>query len=168
MAVGKRLFATTPEGIIAGLARIAPHIAIDVSWDEDPYFRWDGEGPDPREEGYIPHDVTVTAMAIIDGRQMDGKAYLGGVYEKPGEQDQDVHGYFPQMVDEALSELYKEISGKEPVMSRKRWQVEPPSGDIEPVLAELRNAIKFTNLSMKEIHERDMRAHERRERRRRR
>jgi ABC-type cobalt transport system substrate-binding protein len=168
MAVGKRLFATTPEGIVSGLSKIAPHVAIDVSWEEDLHYVWDGDGPDPGLEGYVAHDVTVSAETIIDGRKIDGKAYLGGVYEKQGERDQNIHGYFPQMVDEALSELYKEISGKEPVTSRKRWEVEPPSGESESILAELRNAIKFTNVSMKEIYERERREHERRERRRRR
>lgn len=157
MAERQRLFATTPEGIISGLAKIAPHVAIDVSWKEDPYFRWDGEGPDPAEEGYVAYDVDVTAKAIIDGREVTGQDSLGGVYEKPGNQDQDIHGYFTGMVDRALSELYKEISGFELKESRKRWQVETPPEGTETVLAEIRNAIKFTNVSMKEINERERR-----------
>lgn len=168
MAERQRLFATTPEGIISGLAKIAPHVAIDVNWEEDPHFVWDGDGPDPAEEGYIAYDVDVTAKTILDGREIYGRDSLGGVYEKPGHRDQEIHGYFYQMVDGALSGLYREISGKEPVVSRKRWEVEPPSGESELILAQLRNAIKFTNLSMKEIYERERREHERRERRRRR
>lgn len=165
---GERLFATTPEEIISGLAKIAPHVAIDVSWEPDPYHSWDGDGPDPRDEGYVPHNVAVTAKTIIDGREVDSKEYLGGVYEKPGHQDQNIHGYFPQMVDAALSGLYKELTGKEPVMSRKRWQIEAPPEGLESLLASLRNAIKFTNVSMKEIYEQERREHERRDRRRRR
>ena len=163
MAERERLFATTPEGIIEGLAKIAPHVAIDVSWELDSYHSWDGDGPDPRNQGYSPYDVTVTAKTIIDGRERDGKAHLGGVYEKPGEQDQDIHGYFTQMVDEALVELHKELSGHAPKTSRKAWDPRTVSpGGLEGLLLELRNAIKFTNVSMKEIYDQEQRRRRRR------
>lgn len=154
---GERLFAITPEGIISGLSKIAPHVAIDVSWEEDLHYVWDGDGPDPGLEGYVAHDVDVTAKTILGGREITGQDSLGGVYEKQGEQDQNIHGYFPGMVDGALSQLYREISGRELKTSRKRWQVEALPEGTETILAELRNAIKFTNLSMKEIHEREQR-----------
>lgn len=149
---GERLFATTPEGIISGLSKIAPHVAIDVNWEEDPNYIWDGDGPDPAEDGYIAHDVDVTAKTIIDGREISGRDSLGGVYEKPGHQDQDIHGYFVDMLDRSIVELYREISGREPKMSRKAWDPRAvnPEG-VEGILLELRNAIKFVNVSAKEM-----------------
>lgn len=161
MADGKRLFATTPEGILEGLRKIAPSVAISVSWELDSYFSWYGDGPDPREEGYSLYNVTVTAKAIVDGEEEEGHAYLGGSYSKPNEHDPNIHGYFPQMVDEALSDLYRTISGVAPTSSRKAWDPRVRVTGDESLLLELRNAIKFTNVSMKEIYELEQRRQER-------
>lgn len=94
------------------LKRIAPSIAFSVTWEIDPYFRWDGDGPDPRGEGYEPHDVDVRARAIVGGEVVEGFASLGGVYEKLGEFDPDIHGYLLEMLDEAVDDLSKEVSGR--------------------------------------------------------
>lgn len=96
---------TSPKGILAHLRGIAPDIAISIAWEEDPNYVWDGDGPDPQEEGYVPHDVFVYARAIIQGALVEGENNLGGVYARPGEKDPDISGYFPQMVQEALDEL---------------------------------------------------------------
>jgi len=158
--MGKRLFATTPEGILSGLRKIAPHVVVQVGWEEDPSFTWDGDGPDPAEEGYVAHDVTVSAQAIVDGRTAEGNAYLGGVYEKPRTRDPAIHGYFPQMADEAFSDLYRTISGTGPDSSRKHWDPRVPGFQDEGLLLELRNAIKFMNVSMKEISDLERRERE--------
>jgi len=94
-----------PEDVLAELKKIIPGVAISTAWDEDPNFRWDGDGPDPAEEGFVAYDVTVTARAIVAGEIVEGNDYLGGSYSKPGEHDPDVHGYFLQMLDQALWEL---------------------------------------------------------------
>ena len=91
------------------LRTVAPSLLFSVRWDEDDNFLWDGEGPDPREEGYIPHDVTVVAEAIVNGELREGKAYLGGVYEKFGKRDPDIHGYLLQMLYDALKDLMPEL-----------------------------------------------------------
>lgn len=91
--------------VFSGLKEVAPNIAFKVRWDQDPNFRWDGDGPDPADEGYIAYDVTFSAKAIEDGELISGEAYLGGSYSKPGEHDPDVHGYLPQKLDEALEDL---------------------------------------------------------------
>jgi len=92
--------------IIAQLARLAPHVHIATEWQEDHYFAWDGDGPDPTTYGYYPHDVTVTAMKIDRGKLLEAESCLGGSYSEPGGPHcPDCHGYFPQMVEEALEEL---------------------------------------------------------------
>jgi len=102
--------------IIIQLARVAPAIHIATAWEEDPNFIWDGDGPDPAADGYYPHDVTVTAMKIEQGERLETVAYLSGSYsEFGGAHCPDIHGYFPQMVEEALSEL-----GEEPAASLVR------------------------------------------------
>ena|SRR5688572_16656156 len=93
------------EQIMERLREIAPNVAFSVSRESDPYFSWDGEGPDPRDEGFEPCNVTVTAKAIVNGRTVEGHDYLGGSYFKPDEKCGDVHGYLPQMLLEASEDL---------------------------------------------------------------
>lgn len=59
----------------------------------------------PREEGLSPYNVTVSASVIVNGALITGNAYLGSCWEDPCAFDQDVHGYLPQMIDEALDDL---------------------------------------------------------------
>lgn len=82
-----------------------PAIAIIVSRRFDPYYRWDGDGPDPSEDGFDAYDVTVKAISIKGGRLIEGASTLGGSYFADDEPLDDVHGYLPQMVEEALEEL---------------------------------------------------------------
>lgn len=44
---------TSPEAIFTELKKIAPSIAFSVRREEDSNYRWDGDGPDPAEEGYV-------------------------------------------------------------------------------------------------------------------
>ena len=164
-----RDFATTAKGIRAGIQRLAPDVAVDVEWEEDPYYRWDGDGPDPAEQGYVPYNVTVMAEALVEGplEGAVGKDYLGGVYELPYERDPDIHGYFPDMVHEALDQLHQEISGRPHLPSRKEWDPRHPTRfprEVRELLEQISNAIKFVDRSRDAIHERE----ERRARRRRR
>lgn len=102
----------SPEKMIMGLKKVAPNIAITTEWEEDPHFVWDGDGPDPAEDGFIAHNVDVFARAIVGGETVEGRASLGGTYARSGEQDPDVSGYFAQMVAEALDELADEADGQ--------------------------------------------------------
>lgn len=97
--------------ILDGLKKHAPLIAFSVSWTPDPNFVWDGDGPDPADEGYEAHDVDVFARAVVEGELMEGRDSLGGAYERPGSFDPDIHGYLPQMFQEAVDELAKLVSG---------------------------------------------------------
>jgi hypothetical protein len=87
------------------LKEIAPNVAFSISREYDPDFQWDGDGPDPQDEGYEPQNVTVTANAIVNGELIEGNAYLGGSYDLPDAPCPNVHGYLPQMIEEALTDL---------------------------------------------------------------
>ncbi len=159
--MARRDFATTPVGIMSGLRRIAPDITIDTVWSEDPYFIWDGEGPDPVNKGYVPHNVVVRAeVQTVDGETLSGDDGLGGVYERPGVEPGDVHGHFYDMLGVALSELYIALTGKAIPVGRKAW--DPREKELEdPERAEyahqVKAAITFTERSSKAIYERDER-----------
>jgi hypothetical protein len=95
----------TANDLLAVLRSAAPNVAFSVTAEYDPNFRWDGDGPDPEDEGFEAHDVTVAAKAIVAGEELEGEAYLGGHYLKDGEPLGDLGGYLPQMLEEAAREL---------------------------------------------------------------
>lgn len=94
------------ERILQDLKRIAPYLAFHVSFKEDREFEWDGDGPDPKEEGFKAYDVTVSAAVIVKGELIQSEDTLGGHYDKPGELDMDVSGYLNQMLTNALEHLF--------------------------------------------------------------
>jgi hypothetical protein len=100
----------TPEQIFDELKTRAPSICFAISREEDSYFSWDGDGPDPRDDGYTPYNVDVEARAIENGEVRTGRNSLGGSYYKPEEPLGDVHGYLPQMLEEAAEELCGQLS----------------------------------------------------------
>ncbi len=59
-----------PKKIQKKLAEVAPSILFQVEWELDPYYKWNGDGPDPRNKGQFPHDVTVSASVIVNSRMM--------------------------------------------------------------------------------------------------
>lgn len=86
----------------------APNMVLETTYEHDPSFRWDGDGPDPAEldDPLDPHDVTVSARMIVNGEFMEGNAYMGGTYEPlGGPYDPDIGGYLNQMAGEAIDEL---------------------------------------------------------------
>ncbi len=108
-----RDFATTPKGILSALRRIAPNVSIETNWSEDADFIWDGEGPDPAEEGYFPHTVEVAVtVETDDGETFSGVDFLGGTYARPGVEDPNVSGYFPQMLEMAFKDLHVDLVGE--------------------------------------------------------
>lgn len=139
---------TTPRAIFERLDKIAPDIDFNVEWEEDPSFEWDGEGPDPREEGYVPHDVRVSAMVVIEGKEIVGDAYLGGTYDKPDEQDPDIHGYLPQMLSEAVVNLI----GRKFVFGPREWS---PRGESK-IKEQAQAAAEYLLEVMRVRHEKAM------------
>lgn len=91
------------------LATVASAIHFAVEYELDSHCSWDGDGPSPRERGFSPYDVTVSATVIVNGEMLTGQAHLGNCWEKPGKFDPDIHGYLPQMIDEALDDLSEAI-----------------------------------------------------------
>lgn len=100
---------TQRSPLFAQLTAIASAIAFSISYERDDSFRWDGDGPDPREEGFDVYDVTVSASAIVNGTLVIGSDSMGGHYEKPDERDEDLGGYLPQMLDEAAADLARAL-----------------------------------------------------------
>jgi hypothetical protein len=94
-----------PQPYADQLAALAPSIAFSVSRAADHYHSWDGDGPDPRDEGFDPCNVTVTARAIVRGQILEESAHLGGSYFRHDEPTGDVHGYLLQMLEEAAAGL---------------------------------------------------------------
>jgi hypothetical protein len=129
------------EEILGKLKEFAPSVAFQVGRTADRDFRWDGDGPDPRDEGYVPYDVEVSATAIVEGEVFRESANLGGSYMKPEEFDLDVHGYLPQMLLEAAVKLFKQ-------------QVEGWSPQIE---RELEAAVHYLKKVMRERYDREQR-----------
>lgn len=103
----------THDQFMAKLKKVAPSIAVKTTWTPDNYFSWDGDGPDPTEEGYQAYDVDVWAKAIVDGEIVEGQGSIGGSYSKPGEHDPDVHGYFLDLLQKALADLYEQTQSGE-------------------------------------------------------
>ncbi len=100
----------TSRQIFLRLAEIAPSIAFSQFREEDDSIPWDGDSPDPAEEGYRAYTVTVRAVAIEDGQQKEGNAYLGSCYFKDEEPIDDNGGYLPQMIEEAAADLLDDIN----------------------------------------------------------
>jgi len=95
------------------IAIVAPWISISYFWDYD-----DDCGPISQDcDGFTPEQddewqawqSNVKAVAIIKGDEVEGNAYLGGIWEKvgdvPEESNPDISGYEAQMTVEALEEL---------------------------------------------------------------
>ena len=98
------------------LAAIAPSIAIRTIWEHDPDhydIREDCDGFD--DENPEDWQSEVRATAICGGEEITGSAYLGGTWEKagdnPAESNPDISGYELDMTREALRELRETAGG---------------------------------------------------------
>lgn len=89
------------------LKDLAPTVAISVTREHDPDGKWDGEAPDPTDQGYVPCVVVVRVFTIVNGEIAEGTSYLGNSYYKPEEDTGMAHGYLPQMIEEAITELLR-------------------------------------------------------------
>jgi hypothetical protein len=110
------------------LAKIAPSICIETLWEHDHDHRdirddcdgFDDENPDD----WQAWQSEVRAACIYDGEEITGSAYLGGTWEKAGDDpsisNPEISGYENQMTVEALEELAKEL----PIVSARHLQTE--------------------------------------------
>lgn len=105
--------------MISELKASRPNVSITVTAEYDDDHVWDGDGNDPAEDGFICACVTVSASLIHEGEIHAGESHLGGSYAKDladfnihsddEGSDYNIHGYFPQMMDEALAELDRSL-----------------------------------------------------------
>lgn len=101
--------------MIQELKTTRPDVAISVTRFED-YVTWDGDGPDPSDEGYTCYTHDVIACSVRDGILFKGESSLGGSWYRDydtSETAQEIGGYLPQMVDEALEELERALAAHE-------------------------------------------------------
>ena len=156
-----RDYALTPKGILSGVRRIAPNVSIKIRWQLDRYYIWDGDGPDPVEQGYVPHNVYVSAVVVTtEGKTVFGRGVLGGVYESEGMEDPNIHGYFPQLLEIALMELHRVLIGKRITGGRKEWdprEARKGRRDRIGLATEVRAAAMFVQRSSDEIDNREQR-----------
>jgi hypothetical protein len=100
------------ETILTKLATVAPQIAIETIWEHDPDAPFSEitrcfDDPDP--DDWQAWQTEVRASIIVGGKLVTGSAYLGGIWERYGDNPEKAHpeifGYFLQMTREALEEL---------------------------------------------------------------
>jgi hypothetical protein len=111
----------THTELIEALRLAAPSVSITTEWEHDddcagdwrelsrPGNCFHGEDRDDWE----CWQSTVTARAIVNGEMIEGEDYLGGTWEKygdnPAKTNPDISGYFPGMALNALTELQSQI-----------------------------------------------------------
>jgi len=99
----------TSKVLLDELKQKRPEVSVRVTWEIDPYYEWDGDGE--LLEDMIAHNVDVKALTIINGVLLEGVASLGGCYSnEDGSHDPEIHGYFPQLLEEALEDLDSQIA----------------------------------------------------------
>jgi hypothetical protein len=95
--------------LLARLAQVAPSIAIKTIWGHDTDARWDIEDPTLDPGDFTAWQSEVRASAIANGRHVSGNAYLGGTWERfgdnPAKSNPEISGYLPQMIQKALQNL---------------------------------------------------------------
>ncbi len=100
---------TTLAKLYATLATLAPSVAFSTLWEHDTDAKWDIEDPslDPRD--FQAWQTDTSARAIVDGREIEGNAYLGGTWiefgEDPAKVNPEISGYLLQKLDEATQDL---------------------------------------------------------------
>ena len=98
------------------LAAIAPSVAFNVIWTHDEDARWSDLAEvmqDENPDDWQAWQSEVTAEAIVDGTELTASTYLGGTWEKygdnPWESNPDISGYLPQMLEKSVDELLKQL-----------------------------------------------------------
>lgn len=104
----------TPAALLAQLATLATSVSIETIWSHDtdihPDIRKDCDGFENEDpDDWQAWQSKVKASAIVGGKVITGHAYLGGTWQKfgddPAKVNPEISGYLPQMIEEALREL---------------------------------------------------------------
>ena len=109
--------------LLARLAAVAPSISIKTIWEHDTDCRCitkDCDMPaDTDPADWQAWQSEVRAACIVNGSEISGSDYLGGTWEKfgddPAESNPEISGYLPQMIEEAIKELGKQVPTGHPV-----------------------------------------------------
>jgi hypothetical protein len=101
------------------LATVTSSISIVTLWEHDPDCgpvskECDGFAPE-EDDGWQAWQSEICATAILESEEIEGSAYLGGTFEKagdnPAESNPEISGYENQMTQEALEELRDRCTG---------------------------------------------------------
>lgn len=100
------------------LAKIAPSISIETIWEHDidhgPVSKECCGFDESEDDDWQCWQSEIRATTIQNGDEVSGSAYLGGTYEKygdnPATSNPEISGYEPQMTEEALEDLLPLIS----------------------------------------------------------
>jgi len=105
------------------LAKIAPSISIKTIWEHDPdcerEFKDLSKNPGDcfygeKRSNWQPWQSEIRVSSIVGGEELTASEYMGATWEKrsanPERSNPDISGYEPQMTEEALGSLYKQIS----------------------------------------------------------
>lgn len=107
----------TVADTLAALAIHAPALAFETIWEHDPFCECDWRemtGPGDCFHGedrddWQPWQSEVRVSAIVAGQIVAGSGYLGGTWEKagdnPAESNPDISGYWWDKASEALDEI---------------------------------------------------------------
>ena len=91
---------------IEKLRQARPDVAITIGREIDDDAVWEFDDPQPDDaRAYV---WEVTAYTIKDGKIYSGTSYLGcSWYNDPAHAkvDSDIHGYLPQMINEAVDKM---------------------------------------------------------------
>lgn len=122
------------------LKPLAPSISIVTHWEQDPDcgpISGECDGFDSSEDGeWEAWQSEIRATAILDGEEITGSAYLGGTWERIGDNpavtNPEISGYENGMTREALEEIRKQIETMD----------EPPFPQAEILLQEIAAAME--------------------------
>jgi hypothetical protein len=97
------------------LAKLEPRVCISTRFQPDPDCEWDVRDPDMDADDFEAYDVTIEALVIHNGYMQSGDAVMGGSWYEfgstPWHTDLDLHGYAPQMTEEAIQKLQEAAPG---------------------------------------------------------
>jgi hypothetical protein len=110
------------------LTKVAPSICIRTLWEHDPDMHDITKDcdmpPETDPDDWQAWQSEVRATAIVDGEEVSGSDYLGGTWEKagddPAESNPDISGYEPDMTEKALRELHgliEEVNPESPLLA---------------------------------------------------
>lgn len=85
------------EAVIKELKVIAPSFCFEAQWDRDESYC--------DAQGCYLHDVVVTVYGISKGDLYFGASRIASIHAKPEDEDPDIHGNLPQMVEDALEDI---------------------------------------------------------------